>query len=90
MASGWEVSAAGAGAGFGQIDEGKFVSFFAKFSGILETQILEMESINQEFLEILERVTYMMSIYVVFLWLFGSQEMPEFWFPSYIIAWTFM
>jgi hypothetical protein len=36
LASGWEVSAAGAGAGFGQIDEGKFVSFFASFLGFLK------------------------------------------------------
>jgi hypothetical protein len=40
----------------GQIEEGKDCFFFAKFSGIPETKIVEMESFNEEYLQIFERV----------------------------------
>jgi hypothetical protein len=53
FASGWEISAAEAGAesGFEQIEEGKFVFFIWKISWVSEAETFEMDTINQEFLD---------------------------------------
>jgi hypothetical protein len=84
FASGWEVSKAGAG--LGQIEEGKIASSLQSFLGFLKLNIVEMESIDQEYLEILEKgyihdVNLCVCVCVcVCFWLFGSKEMVEFWF----------
>ncbi len=63
---------------WGKLKKARLLLFCKVFWDFLKLKIVEMESIDQEYLEILERVTYVMSIYVcVCVCVFGYLEVKR-------------